>query len=342
MEGGFFWIYGGFWDGKTLWAVIMILMKLQKGEIVFTNISLDRKYLPNPDNYFYFESMDHFYDILAMSWLFAMKVSEFSKKQLELGYPAYPRGFRPRINVFFDEMGIFANAKDFKEIHAEYWKDLQQYILQLRKLHVTCFLIIQRPKQLVSDLRGHVSWWLKFKPLFWWGFFQKYAGTYWLQELDQETYNVVIEKRHWTDEKGNLYSYDVPMETKAFRVWYKPRYYKYYDDLYLNKIFDTKEPFRSNYLFESNFFAKLQSNSINNKSLIHNKHIYENYFKNSGYLDSAFDAPKVGFRDNPSYYLHYNLKKFSIFMTKKRYTGELIKGLYTYLRNKSKKIIWQS
>ena len=52
---------------------------------------------------------------------------------------------------------FFANAKDYKEIHKEYGADLQQYILQMRKLFVSCYLIIQKPQQLVSDLRIHIS-----------------------------------------------------------------------------------------------------------------------------------------------------------------------------------------
>lgn len=329
MEWGFFWIYWGFGSWKTIGAVILITMKLSQWQIVFTNILLDRKYLPNPDNYFYFQDMADFYDILAFSWLFAMKVSEFSKTQVEKWLPAYPRGFRPKINVFFDEMGIFANAKDFKEIHKEFWKDLQQYVLQLRKLHVTCFLIIQRPKQLVSDLRVHVTGWLKFKPLWGWESLWKYAWSYYLQELDQDTFHVITEKKHAHDEKWNQYSYEVPQERVSFKVWWKPKYFKYYDDLFLNKIFDTESPFRWDYLWKSQFFDKLKQNNINNKALTFNKHIYEDYFKNSIDTNTAFQSPKVSFRDNSAYYLHFHYKRFLQFMSNKHYISNLPKVIFT-------------
>lgn len=310
MEWWIFWIYGWFWEWKTLWAVYIILEKLKKWEIIFSNILLDKKYLPNPDNYYFFDDMSNFYDILAFSWLFAMKVSEFSKKEVELWFLPFPRNFRPKINVFFDETWIFANAKDYKEIHKEYWADLQQYILQMRKLFVTTYLIIQRPHQLVSDLRIHISWWLKFKPLFWINFFKKYCWSYWLQELDPDTFKVICEVHYSYDENGKLYSYDIPQQKRIFWIFWKPLYYKYYNDLYLNKIFETK--FRTNYLSDSWFFSNLKNWSIQNKALLHNKNIYESYFIITDNTDQSFKLPKVAFYDNPYYFIHKSIVKLSM------------------------------
>jgi len=328
MEGGIYWIYGGFWSWKTIGAVSIIIKKLQRWEIVFSNISLDKKFIPNPNNFYFFEKFDHFYDILAFSWLFAMKVSEFSKKQVELWFLPFPRWFRPKINVFFDELWVFANSKDYREVHKDYWKDLQQYILQLRKLHVLTYLIIQRPHQLLSDLRVHVSGWITFKPLLWYEFFNSWSGTYWLQELHPDTFNVICEKKYDYDVDWKLYSYEIPQEKKLFRMWFKPFYYKFYDDLFLNKVFETQ--FRSNFLFESWFFSNLKNWSIQNRALLHNKHIYENYFNDVVDNDQSFKLPKVNFMDNPSYFIHKLFLEIWKFMSKKYY----IKNIFLTIKNK--------
>ena len=175
MEGGLYGIYGGFGSGKSLGATIMMIRKLAAGELVFSNIKLNRNYIPNPQNYYFFEDFDHFYDVLAFSGLFAMQVSAYNERQTSLGYKPFARGSRPRINIFFDETGIFANAKDYKAMHDKYGIDLQTYILQCRKLFVSCYFIIQRPSQLVLDLRGHINYWITFKPLFGSSFWGKWA-----------------------------------------------------------------------------------------------------------------------------------------------------------------------
>jgi len=327
MEGWIYGIYGGFWDWKTLGAVMLIVSKLKSWEVVFSNIRLDKKYLPNPDNYYFFSDMDDFHDILNFSGLFAMKASEFSDSEVKKGYPAYPRGMRPRINIFFDEMGIFANSKDFAKIHSKYWASLQQYILQMRKLFVSTYLIIQRPNQLVSDLRIHIAGWIKFKPLFDSDLFQKYAWKYYLQELDPITFKVVTETKMSYDSSWTLFSYDVPQELVLFKVWYKPRYYKYYDDLYLNQTFETS--FHSNYLFDSGLFDNIKAWRINNKCLLNNKKIYANYFKDSNDSNKGFILPKVDFINNPSYWFHLFICKLKVFFTRKYY----IKDIYLILKN---------
>ena len=227
----------------------MMIKKLVRGELVFSNIKLNKNYIPNPQNYYFFEDFDDFYDVLAFSGMFAMRVSEYNERQMIQGKKSFARSARPRINVFFDETGIFANAKDYKELHDKYGIDLQTYILQCRKLFVSVYFIIQRPSQLVNDLRGHINYWVTFKPLFGSLFWGKWFGSYWEQELDKETFQVIAETKQAYDSDGNYYNYVVPQERKLFNVWWKPYYYERYDDLYLNKVFETQ--FKTDFLLKS-------------------------------------------------------------------------------------------
>lgn len=327
MEGWIYWIYGWFWSWKSLWAVILIINKLKKWEIVFSNIRLNKSLLPNPQNYYYFDWFDDFYDILAFSWLFAVEVSKYNKKQVELWFPQFKRGARPGINVFFDEMWIFANAKDYKEIHNEYWKDLQQYILQCRKLFVSLYLIIQRPNQLVLDLRWHIPFWITFKPLWNIEWLWKWAWSYWIQELDSETFEVFNETHQWYDSEGNYYNYVVPQEKVLFSVWWKPFYYAKYDDLFLNKVFDTK--FRTNYLYDSSLLSNLKLWYIKNKSLLDNKHIYENLIKTADNNIKDYSPPDVPYSINPilKHYIFYN--KIKSIITKKYYFKDFLKYIFS-------------
>lgn len=302
-----------------------MIRKLERGEIVFSNIRLNKSLLPNPQNYYYFDDFSNFYDILAFSWLFAMEVSKFNKKQTELWLPQFWRNSRPKINVFFDEMGIFANSKDWLNLHKEYWKDLQQYILQVRKLFTSVYLIIQRPNQLVSDLRIHIPYWITFKPLFDIEFLWKWAWSYRIQELNSETFEVITEKKQAYDSEGNYYNYEVPQEKHLFYVLWKPFYYSKYDDLYLNKVFDTQ--FKTNFLYESNLFANLKLWYIKNNNLLSNKHIYEKYIANINTNIKDFEPPKVPYSVNPTLNNYILYTKIKSFLNRKYYFKDIFNSL---------------
>ena len=320
MEGWLYGIYGGFGSGKTLGATIMMIKKLVRGELVFSNIKLNKNYIPNPQNYYFFEDFDDFYDVLAFSGMFAMRVSEYNERQMIQGKKSFARSARPRINVFFDETGIFANAKDYKELHDKYGIDLQTYILQCRKLFVSVYFIIQRPSQLVNDLRGHINYWVTFKPLFGSLFWGKWFGSYWEQELDKETFQVIAETKQAYDSDGNYYNYVVPQERKLFNVWWKPYYYERYDDLYLNKVFETK--FKTDFLLKSWLFGNLQKGYIRNRNLLDNRHIYEKYFAITDPDFEDFKPVQVSFVDNPDLYFHLFVTKVSSILTRKYYFSD--------------------
>jgi hypothetical protein len=174
--------------------------------------------------------------------------------------------------------------------------------LQVRKLFCDVYLIIQRPNQLVNDLRQHINYWITWKPM--WGkkWLSKYMWIYWLQELDKETFKVINEVHQAVDNNGDYYNYEVPQETKFKKIWWKPAIWKYYDDLYLNTDIEIQQ--RSKFLYNSWFFSNLKNWNINNVPLTYNSKVYADYTKTIKLGLKPTKPNKVSFNDNPAFYTH--------------------------------------
>lgn len=330
MEWGLYWVYWGFWSWKTTFLTMKALEYLNANYIVFTNVKLNRNFLPNEKNYYFFNSFEDFIDILKFAWLFAQEVSNYNLKREVEWLPFFPRNQRPKFVVLFDELWIFSNASEFKELDKKYGGELVQYILQVRKLFTTVFLTVQRPKDLYYKLREHTHYWFKYKPFTFWDnkiSLWKWFGSYWIQELDKESFEVIIEKNIYYDSDWNLYHVDTPQEHKDCFVFWRPRYYKYYDDLFLNKRLEIQ--FSTLFLHESNFLKNLYNSKINNKYLIANKKLYENYFKSIDFNSQDFEPRKVSWNDNPSLFFHQNYVRFKQFMNREYYLKDIIARIFS-------------
>lgn len=277
-EGGIYCTYWYFWSYKTLWNAYLIIEKLKNNEIVFSNIKMNKNLIPNPDNYYYFDDIKNLYDILAFSALFAYKVSEFNQKQIEINGLPFDRYFRPKVSIIFDEMWIFANSSEYKKFHDEVGESLTQYLLQIRKLFVDLYFIIQKPTKMVKEIRDYVEYWIKPKPTyenFILSFLFSNDYTYYKQVLDNEKYLLEFEEKislnptNWQYEK--IY---IPLEKPFFRIRNVKRYFVFYDDLFFN----LKEEIKiSNFLIDNWFFKNLFLWKINNSPLLLNSSIYEHY-----------------------------------------------------------------
>ncbi len=114
-EWGIHCIYGSFGSWKTLFATATMIDKLKAWEMVFSNVMLDTKKIPNPKNYYYFESMADFMDILTFTWEFASAVNRHNEKArswVDKSILPFSRNRRASFNIFFEERAAFANAKD--------------------------------------------------------------------------------------------------------------------------------------------------------------------------------------------------------------------------------------
>ncbi len=306
-----------FWAHKTLWSVKMILWDLERWDIIFTNIKFNNNYI-NPkfrNNIYFFESIEVLHDILAFSWYFATKVSEYNVNAIKNNTDLYPRYNRPKIKIYFDEMWIFWNSSDYQEFHKKFWKDLTQYILQIRKLFVDIVFLIQRPQRLVKELREYVNFWIKPEPLFpklqetiWFSFLENMKKYY--LEIRDENWELIYEKKIVLNTTSWIYeNYDLPLKSHYSYLLWVPYYYRFYDDLYLNmKISFT---LKTDFLIKSNFLKNVYLWVINNAHLKSNKKIYDAIALSSYPTNELVNVihqsnKKPRFFDNPSYYfIHF-------------------------------------
>lgn len=304
------WYFGA---NKTLWSVKMILDDLEKWHIIFTNIKFNTNYI-NPkfiNNLYFFEWIEVLHDILAFSWYFATKVSEYNEIAIENNTELYPRYARPKIKIYFDEMWIFWNSSDYQDFHKKFGQDLTQYILQIRKLFVDIQFLIQKPNKLVKELRQYVNFWIKPEPLFpkaqtfFWLWFLKNMKKYYLEIRDEDG-ELEWEKKIMLNTTTWIYeNYEVPLRSHFMYLFRVPYYYKFYDDLYLNlKI---KFTLKTDFLIKSNFLKNVYLWVINNAYLKNNKKIYDEIALASYPSDELTTLivksnKKPRFRDNPSYY----------------------------------------
>lgn len=277
-EWGISWIYWDFWIWKTLSAVVMIIDKLKRDEIIFTNIKLERNNIPNPNNYYYFDSFDEFVDIMKFAWYFAQEVIKENDNRRWKWKALITRKYRPRFNVFFDEMWIHANANDFKQIHDDYWTDLYQYLLQTRKLFQSIYCIVQKPRLLWNGIRMHVSEWYTYKPLWESPTIWKHFWAIRKQDLNQETWAVDMKKDIKLDTEWNWVTVETPKEFSFRSIYFRKSYFKCYDDLYLNKLFEIE--FWTNYLTESWLLYNLANRKVSNFALLETRKLYEPLIQN--------------------------------------------------------------
>lgn len=162
-----------------------------------------------------------FLDVLQFIWQEDEKIRDLKIK----------RNDRLKRFLFLDEWGILLNQHNRKNFPYETY----DFLLQVRKINVFFFLGVQKFKNLTMQIREHVTAVLYFRPLFWLRFFKKTVGTVRMKQVDVEG---VTETRKYLakDDKGDLVAKEEPID------WFleyirKPSWFKFYDDLYLNKKF---------------------------------------------------------------------------------------------------------
>lgn len=331
MEGGIYCTYGYFGTFKTLWNVALIKKKLSAWEIVFSNIKINGSYFSNYNNYFYFDDIEVLHDVLAFSAVFASKVSEYNQTQWNNGLPSFDRSLRPKINIIFDELAVFADSWKYREFAKNVWYDLAKYLVQIRKLWVNLYMIIQKPNKLVKELRQYVEYWIKPEPKF--SIFKDKCINYYKVSLDLETFKIETETKEFIDFNGDVKTYEKQIKKHFFSVWYTPYYFNFYDDTYLNLDIKTIV-FKSDYLKKVWLLNKIVNNKLNHKVLFDNVKIYEP-FKDTLYNDSesfALDEfnpnnfKKNSFFDNPFYYFYVFTKQFWY------YSRNPFKSLFFFLK----------
>lgn len=273
MEWGIFGVYGSFGSWKSLISSVMMIDKLKQWDIVFSNILLNKSLIPNPENYFYFDDFEEFVEILKFSGYFAIEMWKENVRRAKLWIDLFPRVARPRFNVFFDEMGIFANSANYKEIHKEYGQTLYDYLLQCRKCFMSIYCIAQKPKLIASQLRQHIQYWYTYKALWWNKRLGENFGYIVIQDLDPDTFQIESYKDMRQDEKWNFYQVDILLQYNHKFMYFRKKYFKYYDDLYMNKTMEVV--FKWDYLARSWFLDNLANSRINNYALKVTKKLYE-------------------------------------------------------------------
>lgn len=322
MDGKITAMHGYYWANKTLWSVYQILKDLDIHCIVFTNIKFNTNYIEKNkrNNLYYFDGVEVLHDILTFAWIFAQKISDYNEKAILNNTSLYPRNHRPKIKVYFDEMGIFANSSEYQEFHRKFGKDLTKFILQIRKLNVDIQFLIQKPEKLVKELRQYVGYWITPEPLFpnaqkiLWLWFLKNCKKYYWEMRDDDGKLIIEDKIQLDTTTGNFSTYKKPLRWHYMYILRVPYYYDFYDDLFLNLPLKGLE-FKTDYLITSNFLRNVYLGKINNSHLLNNKQIYDelaiaNYKDVKAFTTDCELNKKPRFFDNPFYYYIHFLYKF--------------------------------
>lgn len=313
---GVHWMFGAH---KTLTSVSLILDDLRNWDIVFTNIKFNMNYVDasRRNNLYYFDDLHVLYDILNFAGIFAQNVSNYNENAALYNKPFYSRYARPKIKIYFDEMGIFANSSDYAQFHKEIGKDLTQFLLQIRKLFVDIVFIIQKPEKLVKELRSYVWYWLKPEPIFpkleqrfLFKFLQNTKKIY--LEYRDEDWVLIMDERLAVSTSGDYINYKVPLKFHYKYIKWTKYYYRFYDDLFLNLKISLN--LKTTYLKDSGFLKNLYYSKINNVFLFNNKFIYDEVVKSTHTVDeisriSDVVYPQPSIRSNFFHYFVHTMYK---------------------------------
>lgn len=232
------WLYGidgqfGSWKTSSSVKLIRDVM-IGKNVFIFTNIKLNFS-APNIYRYkevYYTSGTDKKGLPIKVKNYWLLDVFRFCgelKKFCDDNKVA--RKDRPRIFIFDDEAGITFNQNDRSKLPLEF----VDYLLQVRKLNVTCFLIAQKYKNIAIQLREHIFEVFYTKKLFFLDFFGFIELRRKEVELDWKT---VVDAFYEKDENWNKHIVEYPRDSSVEVL--RPRgTRRHYDDRRLNKAFDS-------------------------------------------------------------------------------------------------------
>lgn len=220
---------GEFWAWKTnMMSYMLERFSRDPYTICFTNIKINYE---RENIIFYEDILDAWYnekgkknttfwmlEILKIIW----QIDNLQRKANTT------RANRLRFYIFQDEWGIIFNQHARSKFPLAFF----DYLLQVRKINVTIFLWVQLFTNLSKQLREHIARVFYFEP------FLGYFTSFWsirCKKLDVEG-NIRMKQYLAKDEQGDYITKEKPIDQHV-KYWYKPRYYKLYDDLYLNKKF---------------------------------------------------------------------------------------------------------
>ena len=137
------------------------------------------------------------------------------------------RGKYTRFYLFFDESWAILNNHMKLENNATY----AEYINQNRKNFEDIFIISAKWWQNNKTIRQMVDWWFYVKPLmnFW---FFKWIWIIRQQQRDEE-WKVEMMNYLWKDQNGDYVNKSKPIDYYYAWFW-RPKYWKMYDDLHKN------------------------------------------------------------------------------------------------------------
>lgn len=140
-----------------------------------------------------------------------------------------PRDKLPRFIIVEDEAGITYNQHDRLNFPLEF----MNYLLQVRKIQITCRLVAQNFMNITKQIRQHVSYVYTLRNFFDAedGFRSRFVNVY-REERDDN--NNVICDRYRAYDNWVPYIDEVPRR-KRVKWLYKPHMRPFYDDLHLNK-----------------------------------------------------------------------------------------------------------
>lgn len=233
MQPWLYWICGEFGSWKTLLSAYKINQiyeeskkNPQKKYLILSNIKMLT--LQNTDNFEYI----HFYDNDFKNALVTAWITNINDRINNVD-----RDKRTQNYIFMDEVGILMNASTYRDFD---WSRLD-FLLQCRKLNLCVVFWYQNYTDFLAKLRKNITINIYFKPFLNLKFLTPYIWSYRITKFDFETWKIENEKYIAKDEKGDRITKEKPKDYHYMWMFWKPKYYWLYDDLYINSKLDFKD-----------------------------------------------------------------------------------------------------
>ena len=222
---------GTFGSGKSSFAAYMARQLVGTRCIIWTNMALEKAYIPGVIEFRDDEIMKVFRTI---NWINDIERDTFSKIAPGHSVPKYDRSKFTRHLVILDEAGAHANQNDWRSFDT----DVVQYVNQCRKNFMDIVLVTAKGGQVLTNLRQFVEIWFYIRPLFDFWFFKNIRVVRG-QERQEDGRSVVLDSDLIRNDKGDWVLRQKPRDW--YETWfYAPAVWRFYDDLRKNVVDDRK------------------------------------------------------------------------------------------------------
>lgn len=220
-----YWIDWQFWSWKTNLALFLANNVIDKNtpHFIISNVKIDKNLLKN---YYYFND-DTFLDTLrTLNSINDLERLIYSKEN-DWWINIHKREKYTRFYLFFDESWAILNNQTKLENNSVY----AEYINQNRKNFEDIFIISVKWWQNNKTIRQMVEWWFYVKPFmnFW---FFKWIWIIRKQSRDED-WKVEMINYLWKDQNWDYVNKLKPLDFYYWWFW-RPKYWKFYDDLHKN------------------------------------------------------------------------------------------------------------